>query len=63
MPPIGEPLDSAVILSPTPKSPEDFKLYARDIVHHPLQARLVTISACYGSGLRSPTGARPSSTA
>ncbi len=25
-------------------------------VHHPLQARLVTISACYGSGLRSYVG-------
>jgi CHAT domain-containing protein len=50
------PLDSAVILSPAPESPEDFKLYARDIVHHPLQARLVTISACYGSGLRTYAG-------
>jgi CHAT domain-containing protein len=50
------PLDSAVILSPTPQNPEDFKLYARDIVHHPLQARLVTISACYGAGLRTYAG-------
>jgi CHAT domain-containing protein len=50
------PLDSAVILSPAPKNPGDFKLYARDIVHHPLQARLVTISACYGSGLRTYVG-------
>jgi CHAT domain-containing protein len=50
------PLDSAVILSPAPQDPEDFKLYARDIVHHPLQARLVTISACYGSGLRTYAG-------
>jgi CHAT domain-containing protein len=50
------PLDSAVILSPAPANPEDFKLYARDIVHHPLQARLVTISACYGSGLRAYAG-------
>ena len=52
----SSPLDSAVILSPAPKNPEDFKLYARDIVHHPLQARLVTISACYGSGLRTYAG-------
>jgi CHAT domain-containing protein len=52
----SSPLDSAVILSPAPKNPEDFKLYARDIVHHPLHARLVTISACYGSGLRSYVG-------
>jgi CHAT domain-containing protein len=50
------PLDSAVILSPAPQDLEDFKLYARDIVHHPLQARLVTISACYGSGLRTYAG-------
>jgi CHAT domain-containing protein len=52
----SSPLDSAVILSPAPQNPEDFKLYARDIVHHPLQARLVTISACYGSGLRNYVG-------
>ena len=52
----SSPLDSAVILSPTPQNPDDFKLYARDIVHHPLQARLVTISACYGSGLRTYAG-------
>jgi CHAT domain-containing protein len=52
----SSPLDSAVILSPTPNDPEDFKLYARDIVHHPLNARLVTISACYGSGLRTYAG-------
>ncbi len=52
----SSPLDSAVILSPAPQNPEDFKLYARDIVHHPLQARLVTISACYGSGLRTYAG-------
>jgi CHAT domain-containing protein len=50
------PLDSAVVLSAPPASPEDFKLYARDIVHHPLHARLVTISACYGSGLRAYAG-------
>ena len=52
----SSPLDSAVILSPAPKDAEDFKLYARDIVQHPLQARLVTISACYGSGLRTYAG-------
>jgi CHAT domain-containing protein len=50
------PLDSAVVLSPTQNHPEDFKLYARDIVQHPLRARLVTISACYGSGLRTYAG-------
>jgi CHAT domain-containing protein len=50
------PLDSAVVLSATPGHPDNFKLYARDIVHNPLHARLVTISACYGSGLRAYAG-------
>lgn len=50
------PLDSAVVLSPPAKEPEDFKLYARDIVQHPLNATLVTISACYGSGVRTYAG-------
>jgi CHAT domain-containing protein len=50
------PLESAVVLSPPQKDPEDFKLYARDIVQHPLNARLVTISACYGSGVRNYAG-------
>jgi CHAT domain-containing protein len=50
------PLDSAVVLSPAPENRDDFKLYARDIVRHPLHARLVTISACYGSGLRTYAG-------
>ena len=51
-----DPLDSAVVLSPPPNDPENFKLYARDIMRCPLHARLVTISACYGSGLRSYAG-------
>jgi CHAT domain-containing protein/tetratricopeptide (TPR) repeat protein len=50
------PLDSAIVLSPPPTDPDAFKLYARDIVHQPLHARLVTISACYGSGLRNFSG-------
>jgi CHAT domain-containing protein len=50
------PLDSAVVLSPPPKEPEAFELYARDIVQHPLNATLVTISACYGSGIRTYAG-------
>jgi CHAT domain-containing protein len=49
------PLESAVVLSPA-QNPADFKLYARDIVQYPLRARLVTISACYGSGLRTYAG-------
>lgn len=52
----SSPLDSAVVLSPAQRNPEDFKLYARDIVQHPLHARLVTISTCYGSGLRTYAG-------
>jgi CHAT domain-containing protein/tetratricopeptide (TPR) repeat protein len=51
-----DPLDSAVVLSPSPDNPDNFKLYARDIMRYPLHARLVTISACYGSGLRSYAG-------
>jgi len=50
------PLDSAVVLSPPQTGPEDFKLYARDIVQHPINARLVTISGCYGSGVRTYAG-------
>ena len=47
------PLDSAVILSPQGDS---YKLYARDIVKHPLSAYLVTVSACNGSGTRAYSG-------
>jgi CHAT domain-containing protein len=50
------PLDSAVVLSAPREDPEYFKLYARDIVQHPLNARLVTISGCYGSGVRTYAG-------
>lgn len=50
------PLDSAIVLSPSPERPEDFKLYARDIVKQPLNASLVTISTCYGSGARTYAG-------
>jgi CHAT domain-containing protein/tetratricopeptide (TPR) repeat protein len=51
-----DPLDSAIILSRSSDSPDSFKLYAREIMRHPIDARLVTISACYGSGTRSYTG-------
>jgi CHAT domain-containing protein len=47
------PLESAVILSPEGDS---FKLYARDVVKHPLKAYLVTISACNGAGTKSYAG-------
>jgi CHAT domain-containing protein len=50
------PLDSAVVLSPPPNNPQEFKLYARDIVQHRLNANLVTISTCYGSGVRTYAG-------
>jgi CHAT domain-containing protein len=35
---------------------DSFKLYARDIIGHPLRAELVTISACYGAGERAYSG-------
>jgi CHAT domain-containing protein len=50
------PLDSAIVLSPSRDDFDRFKLYARDIMHEPLNARLVTISACYGSGVRNYAG-------
>jgi CHAT domain-containing protein len=42
-----------VILSP---AGETYKLYARNIVAHPLHANLVTISACNGAGTRAFSG-------
>jgi len=50
------PLDSAVILSKASTEEDSFKLYARDIIQHPLHADLVTISTCYGAGARAYTG-------
>ena len=47
------PLESAVILG---KEGDSYKLYAREIVKHPLQAELVTISACNGAGTRAYAG-------
>jgi CHAT domain-containing protein len=46
------PLDSAIILSKSSESGDSFKLYAREIVQHRLQAQLVTISSCFGTGDR-----------
>jgi CHAT domain-containing protein len=55
-----DPLDSAIILSrtrPETQGAEDsFKLYAREIMQHRIDARLVTIAACYGGGTRSYAG-------
>jgi CHAT domain-containing protein len=49
-----EPLDSAVVLSPEDNGM--YKLRARDILLHPINARLVTISACDSSGTRAVAG-------
>jgi CHAT domain-containing protein len=51
-----DPLDSAIILSRSTSAEDSFKLHAREIIQHPIHARLVTISACYGSGTRSYAG-------
>jgi CHAT domain-containing protein/Tfp pilus assembly protein PilF len=50
------PLDSAIVLSKGGAGDDSFKLYARDIIHHPLRADLVTISTCYGAGSRAYSG-------
>jgi CHAT domain-containing protein len=50
------PPDSSILLSQGSPAEDSYKLYARDIIHHPLRAQLVTISACYGSGTRAYTG-------
>jgi CHAT domain-containing protein len=47
------PLDSAIMLS----GPDhEFKLYARDVAEHPLNAELVTVSACRSAGERAYSG-------
>jgi len=50
------PLDSAIILSNPAGRDDSYKLYAREIIERPIHARLVTISACYGTGTRSYAG-------
>lgn len=50
------PLDSAIVLSKATAQDDSFKLYARDIIQHPLRADLVTISTCYGAGARAYSG-------
>lgn len=52
----SDPLDSSIILSRNRDGDHAYKLYARDILEHRLNARLVTISACYGSGSRTYSG-------
>ena len=39
-----------------PTGENTFKLYAREIIEHPIDARMVTISACNGSGTRAYAG-------
>jgi CHAT domain-containing protein len=51
----ARPLESAVILSKETTG-DTYKLYARDILQHHLNANLVTISACNGSGTRTYSG-------
>ena len=51
-----DPLESAVVLSANPGHSQEFRLYARNIIHIPLRADLVTISTCYGSGSREYAG-------
>jgi CHAT domain-containing protein len=49
----ANPLDSAIILSP---SSDGYKLYARDIIKTRIHPQLVTISTCYGAGTRQYSG-------
>src|SRR5262249_7129619 len=50
---VSRPLESSIILT---REGDSFKLYARDIVKHPLKAFLVSISACDGVGKRNYAG-------
>ena len=50
---LDSPLDSAVILSGPDAA---FKLYARDVAALPLNAELVTVSACRSAGERTYSG-------
>jgi CHAT domain-containing protein len=51
-----DPLESAVILSQGGSEDDSYRLYARDILRHPINAQLVTISACNSSGSKSFAG-------
>lgn len=50
------PLDSAIVLSKVNAEADSFKLYARDIIRHPLRAELVTVSTCRSAGERGYSG-------
>jgi CHAT domain-containing protein/Flp pilus assembly protein TadD len=53
---MSSPLDSAVVLSRDRDDGTVYKLYARDILKQNLNADLVTLSSCYGSGMRNYSG-------
>ncbi len=50
------PLDSAIVLSKANAAGDSYKLYARDIIQHPLRAELVTVSTCRSAGARAYSG-------
>ncbi|MBS1842341.1 MAG: CHAT domain-containing protein [Acidobacteria bacterium] len=50
---VAKPLESAIILT---REGDSYKLYARDILQHHLNAYLVSISACDGAGKRNFAG-------
>jgi CHAT domain-containing protein/Flp pilus assembly protein TadD len=52
----ASPLDSAIVLTKAGPEVDSFRLYARNIIQHPLRAQLVTISTCYGAGNRAYSG-------
>jgi CHAT domain-containing protein len=53
---MSSPLDSAVVLSRDHDNAAVYKLYARDILKQNLNADIVTVSSCYGSGIRNYSG-------
>jgi len=48
------PLESSIVLARDASG--GYQLFARDIIHQRLRARLVTISSCHGAGVRAYTG-------
>jgi CHAT domain-containing protein/tetratricopeptide (TPR) repeat protein len=52
----SQPMPSQLMPAPVGAEDDSFKLYAREIIRHPLRADLVTISACYGAEGRTYSG-------
>lgn len=50
---LTRPLESAIVLT---REGDSYKLYAREIMQHPLNAYLVSISACNGTGTSNLAG-------